>query len=58
MLTEFEAAVNEFLASTSKYGPYSNWTNPYLSVWTAEGNIDDLLIDIELEKENVSLYIL
>ena len=46
--------INDFLTLTSKYGIYKNWTNPYLSVWSLENDINELLISLEGEKENVS----
>ena len=57
-LIELELSINEFIELTSKYGQYSAWTNPYLTVWSIENSIDELLIDIELEKENVREHIL
>ena len=52
-LKELETAVNDILKLTSAYGENKDWTNPFLSVWSVEGKIDDLLYEIKLEIENV-----
>ena len=47
--------MNDILKLTNEYGENKDWTNPFLSVWSEEGKIDDLLYEIELKIENVCI---
>ena len=55
-LSELEAALDDFFTQVSQHGPNTAWTNPYLTVWSTEADINELLISLELEKENVSVH--